>query len=676
MRLGLELPRQPGSGYDRWHLKRADIRMPQVFVSYARADKRRVAKLVSALRSAGFDPWWDEDIPPGASWEQTIEKALTAAEAVIVCWSPVSIASENVRSEARVARARGRLVQVFLEPCDPPLFFGERQGVDLSQWNGSARDPAIDRVKQALAAAAAGNPVDQTATATPKRRNRLGFDPRWMVGALAALAVLALGVWWWMQPDAAVAARIAVQPIKALGADATIADSLTDQIATSLGDGHIPTIGRTDSEGLSGGDEHRKLKALGVGYTINGTIDRSGTKLHARIHLDDSARHESLWSYESTGTTDDPAMLNSTIARSIAGVISCAYRALGPGGLTQTELLSRYLRVCDLFVNHNDASDTKSTFELFDDLRIIMSKAPNFAPAQSDFAKFGAYLAPLLPQDQASGIRAEAARAAQRALNLDPHSADAYVAQQMLLPPMEWAKREALLRKAVSADPTWPHSNGFLAMFLTETGRMREAAIYGQRAAAADLQIDWKPFGAKMACDAGQAEGQIPELQARLSNTPSDADAKWALRWCLLDAGRIREAAALDRPSDDPRLNALRKAAEEALQTKSPADFAKVRQIGSTLRIDPSSAQYVVLWSAAAGDVDTAFRAAALISPGYPTTGILDFLFVPQTASMRSDPRFFTLAKRYGLAQFWRASGRWPDFCQGSGMGSCRVRAA
>jgi tetratricopeptide (TPR) repeat protein len=338
--------------------------------------------------------------------------------------------------------------------------------------------------------------------------------------------------------------------------------------------------------------------------------------------------------------------------------------------------LSRYLRVCDLFVNHDDATDFKSTFELFDDLRLIMAKAPNFAPAQSDFAKFGAYLAPLLPPDQASGVRIEAARAARRALELDPHSADAYVAREMLLPPTEWAKREALLRRAVSVDPKWPHSNGFLAMLLTETGRLREAAVYGQRAAAADLQIDWKPFGARMACDAGQAEGQIPELQSRMSNAPSDTDNKWALRACLLDAGRTQEAAALDRPANDPKLDALRKAAERALETKNPSDFSKARRIASSLPTDSATARYVILWSAAVGDVDTAFRFADTISPGYPTTGILDFLFVPQTASMRNNPRFFTLARRYGLAQFWMATGRWPDFCVGPRLNACRSASA
>ena len=94
-----------------------------VFLSYKREDATGVSKLVAAMREAGLDVWWDEDIPPSAPWEATIEKALAEAKAVIVCWSPASIKSENVRSEARVAREDGRLIQVFLERCLPPLFF-------------------------------------------------------------------------------------------------------------------------------------------------------------------------------------------------------------------------------------------------------------------------------------------------------------------------------------------------------------------------------------------------------------------------------------------------------------------------------------------------------------------------------------------------------------------------
>lgn len=117
--------------------------MADVFVSYKREDEIRVSGLVEALRKRGIDVWWDADIPPGAPWEETIEKNLTSAASVVVIWSPAAIASENVRAEARWARARGRLLQVFIEECEPPLFFGERQGVNLRHWRGDLDDEAL-----------------------------------------------------------------------------------------------------------------------------------------------------------------------------------------------------------------------------------------------------------------------------------------------------------------------------------------------------------------------------------------------------------------------------------------------------------------------------------------------------------------------------------------------------
>lgn len=651
--------------------------VPQVFVSYARADKRAISRLVSTLRKSGFEPWWDEDIPAGATWEATIERALIEAAAVIVCWSPAAVASENVRSEARVAKSRGRLLQVFIEKCEPPLFFGERQGIDLTDWNGATGDFHIDRLRQALNAILSNDGAAERPAGEARKARRWNL-PRWSIVAGIALVLAVLGGWWWVRGASATSqSRVAVAEIDALGsgAIAEAAQGLTDQVRTSLNDAHIPTVSPGDSANLSGPGAGDTLKKLGVGYTVEGTVQPSGKTLVARLHLDDRARHATLWSYQTSASGDDPAALNYDVSHSIAGVISCAYRALGPGGLTDSELLSRYLRVCDLFVNHNDASDSRSTYELLDDLRLIISKAPSFAPAQSDFAKFAAYLAPLLPAEQAARVRAESARAASRALELDPHSADAYVARALLLKPTDWARREAQLRKAVSVDPKWPHGNGFLAMLLNETGRMREGAVYGQRAAAADLQINWKPFGAMMACDAGQFDGPITDLRQQLSNSPNDQEVKWSLRACLLDAHRYADAQPFDAPPTD-KFGEFLHAAEQALATQSTGSLQVARQLSSKLPTDASLAPAVVPWSAAIGDLDTAFRFANAFSPGYPLTGTGEFLFTPQTEPMRRDPRFLALMKRYGLTQFWQSTGRWPDFCAGSHLANCKAAVA
>jgi TolB-like protein len=646
--------------------------MGKVFVSYARADKPIVARLVRALRDIGIEPWWDDDIAPGASWEQTIEQALTQASSAIVCWSPTSVASENVRSEARVARGRQCLVQVFLEKCDPPLFFGERQGIDFSDWNGSEDHPQMGQLAQALRSIGSGFPI----AAQPKKsRGKRTWVPKAAIaGGLAAVTAISILGWWWTSAaHSSGPARIAIQPIEALGGSGgSSADGLTDQITAALNDGHVPTITRADSQSLKSGDVDAKLKALGADYSINGTVEVSKDAIHARLHLDDRVRHASLWSYEASGPADDPVTLNRSIGQAVAGVLSCAYRGLGSNGLSDTDLLSRYVRVCDLFVNHDDASDTKSTFELLGDLRQITTKAPSFAPAHSDFAKFGAYLAPLMPPDQAASIRAEAAAHAATALKLDRHAADAWLAREMLLPPTEWAARETLLRKAVSVNPDWPHSNGFLGMFLQETGRMEEAAIYGQRASAADLQIEWRPYGAQMACEAGEASSVLPDLRERFQIAPGDETNKWSFRRCLLMSGQFREAQKLgNAPPPGVNPGTFMNAAVEALISRSARDRQRASAIAAKLPVDNSLLQLLIELSAAIGDLDSAYRFASEFKPGYPMTGRTSFMFTPLSAPMRNDPRIFTLAKQYGLLNFWRKTGRWPDFCQ-SRMAECR----
>lgn len=130
--------------------------MASLFISYKRENQAKVQPLVKALRESGIEVWWDQDIAPDAPWEATIERELNAAKVVIVAWSDAAVTSENVKAEARSARNAGKLIQVFVEPCAPPLFFGERQGVDLSNWNGPAGDNRFQAVLTAVRAILAG----------------------------------------------------------------------------------------------------------------------------------------------------------------------------------------------------------------------------------------------------------------------------------------------------------------------------------------------------------------------------------------------------------------------------------------------------------------------------------------------------------------------------------------
>lgn len=144
--------------------------MTEIFLSYKRENQDAVQRIVLGLRNAGLSVWWDQDIAPDAPWEQTIESELAKAKVVIVAWSQAAIGSENVKAEARRARNQGKLIQIYVEPCEPPLFFGERQGVDLSNWNGNAGDNRFQAILTAARAILAGKRPPEGVGYRPPRR--------------------------------------------------------------------------------------------------------------------------------------------------------------------------------------------------------------------------------------------------------------------------------------------------------------------------------------------------------------------------------------------------------------------------------------------------------------------------------------------------------------------------
>lgn len=145
-----------------------------IFVSYKRENLAAVQHLVEALRGESIAVWWDQDISPDAPWEATIERELNAAKVVIVAWSQAAAISENVKAEARRARSAGKLIQVFVEPCEPPLFFGERQGVDLSNWRADASDSRFQVLLNAVRALEAGKHPSAGVGYAPRKRRPWG----------------------------------------------------------------------------------------------------------------------------------------------------------------------------------------------------------------------------------------------------------------------------------------------------------------------------------------------------------------------------------------------------------------------------------------------------------------------------------------------------------------------
>lgn len=110
-----------------------------IFVSYSRRDEEVMRRITFFLRDQGFTVWVDNEklIPGTPAWEESIEKAIKNAFAVIVILSPDSKNSEWVRREITYSdQFQKRLFPVLVrgtEEMSLPIRLVTRQFVDFRQ---------------------------------------------------------------------------------------------------------------------------------------------------------------------------------------------------------------------------------------------------------------------------------------------------------------------------------------------------------------------------------------------------------------------------------------------------------------------------------------------------------------------------------------------------------------
>ena len=114
-----------------------------IFVSYSREDRARVAVLAESLQLHGLRVWWDRKLMPGDTFDRVITEALAAAKVVVVVWSKISVDRDWVLNEADEGRRRNILVPVCIDSIDIPLGFRRVQAADLSGWKGEPDHPEL-----------------------------------------------------------------------------------------------------------------------------------------------------------------------------------------------------------------------------------------------------------------------------------------------------------------------------------------------------------------------------------------------------------------------------------------------------------------------------------------------------------------------------------------------------
>lgn len=171
--------------------------MSDIFVSYASADRERVALLVQRLEQFGFSVWWDRDIAAGQNFHRVIEQALDQAKCAIVVWSEKSIDSEWVVNEASSAHRRGAMVPVLIDAVEPPLAFRHLQTADLREDNPN-KEREYEKLNRSAAQIVGGAGSAPASVRAPAQTKSLWQTPvGWaiaggvlLIGAAALLAAL------------------------------------------------------------------------------------------------------------------------------------------------------------------------------------------------------------------------------------------------------------------------------------------------------------------------------------------------------------------------------------------------------------------------------------------------------------------------------------------------------
>ncbi|MGV7120736.1 YARHG domain-containing protein [Sphingopyxis sp. 550A] len=179
--------------------------MVDVFISYSRDNKARVAEIANAVAAAGYDVWWDAELPPHRSYGDVITEKIGSAKAAIVVWSQTSAQSEWVRAEADVARNQKKLVQTSIDDVMPPLPFNQIQFAELADWNGEPDHRGWRKVLMSLeelcgreaAPVAASQPAPPGPAPVARQDSTPARKSSFLPWALLGLAVVAVALLAW-----------------------------------------------------------------------------------------------------------------------------------------------------------------------------------------------------------------------------------------------------------------------------------------------------------------------------------------------------------------------------------------------------------------------------------------------------------------------------------------------
>jgi adenylate cyclase len=272
--------------------------MADVFVSYARSDKARVAPVVAAIEAKGLTVWWDPEIFPGQEFDRQIAAELKIAAAVLVVWTPSSVESRWVRGEARDGAERGILVPVRFEHAELPIDVRTLHTTDFDEWGEDPSSPQVQEVIRALHAMIARQRTLQSATAISVS------GPSTSVHGSARTAICVLPF-----------ANMSGDPEQEYFSDGITEDIITDLSKVSA----LAVTSRNSAFVFKGKhvDVPKVARELKVDCVLEGSVRKAGGRVRITAQLVNGATNDHVWAERYDRDLNDIFALQDEISEAI-----------------------------------------------------------------------------------------------------------------------------------------------------------------------------------------------------------------------------------------------------------------------------------------------------------------------------------------------------------------------
>jgi TolB-like protein len=403
-------------------------------------------------------------------------------------------------------------------------------------------------------------------------------------------------------------------------------------------------------------------KELNVSHVLEGSVRKAGNTVRVTAQLVDVRTDSHLWSETYDRRLEDIFAIQDEISGQIVQALRIALGAAAQQTMASPQKPTENLRAYEhylqgrYFWQRRGEDNIRRAIDRFEQATKL---DPQFARAWSSLAAAHVTL-PTYSAAPREEHHSKAVSAAHKALALDDTLAEAYaVLGDMARDDRKWAEAEAHYLLAIGSEPKNATAHLWYGEHLYVVGRSRDALEETLIA----YQLD--PLHPGTNANLATIYGGFGDTSNQLKFA--------AAAWDLGNIGGLYELTQVHL-----RLGDFDRAIEFAEQYDELTDYpvsimtllveAKMDAAKVPLFVEELAAHETVLHFADSlpayvdfGRIDDAYRVANMTRPWSGFDGW--FLWRPETAMFRQDPRYSDLVTEWGLLDYWRESG-WPDVCQ------------